>query len=67
VGTAACGRDERGADRIVDERVTLASGVPTIWTGVLPKLEGRDTSALERIVCGGSKKDLRDRFGAVRS
>jgi fatty-acyl-CoA synthase len=42
------------ADRIVDERVTLASGVPTIWTGVLPELEGRDTSALERIVCGGS-------------
>src|SRR4051812_10508548 len=39
---------------IVDEHVTLAAGVPTIWMGVLPELEGRDTSALQRIVCGGS-------------
>jgi fatty-acyl-CoA synthase len=37
-----------------DEKVTLAAGVPTIWMGVLPKLEGRDISALQRIVCGGS-------------
>ena len=37
-----------------DEHVTLAAGVPTIWMGVLPKLEGRDISALTRIVCGGS-------------
>jgi fatty-acyl-CoA synthase len=37
-----------------DEKVTLAAGVPTIWMGVLPKLEGRDISALKRIVCGGS-------------
>jgi fatty-acyl-CoA synthase len=36
------------------ERVTLAAGVPTIWMGVLPKLQGRDISALTRIVCGGS-------------
>jgi fatty-acyl-CoA synthase len=36
------------------ERVTVAAGVPTIWMGVLPKLEGRDISALQRIVCGGS-------------
>ena len=36
------------------ERVTLAAGVPTIWMGVLPKLEGKDISALRRIVCGGS-------------
>jgi fatty-acyl-CoA synthase len=41
-------------DLMVDERVTLAAGVPTIWMGVLPFLEGRDTSALTRIVCGGS-------------
>ena len=39
---------------LVDERVTLAAGVPTIWMGVLPELEGKDTSALKRIVCGGS-------------
>jgi fatty-acyl-CoA synthase len=36
------------------ERVTLAAGVPTIWIGVLDELHGRDLSALERIVCGGS-------------
>ena len=42
------------ADLIVDERVTVAAGVPTIWMGVLPELEGRDTSALRTIPCGGS-------------
>jgi fatty-acyl-CoA synthase len=42
------------ADLIVEERVTFASGVPTIWAGVLGEIEGRDTSALERIVCGGA-------------
>ncbi len=42
------------ADLIVDERVTLAAGVPTIWMGARSLLEGRDTSALSRIVCGGS-------------
>ena len=39
---------------VEEERVTLAAGVPTIWMGMLPELEGRDTSALQRIVCGGS-------------
>ena len=42
------------ADLIVEERVTVAAGVPTIWMGVLPELEGRDTSALRTIPCGGS-------------
>jgi fatty-acyl-CoA synthase len=42
------------ANLIESERVTLAAGVPTIWTAVLPELEGRDLSALQRIVCGGS-------------
>jgi len=42
------------ADLMARERVTLAAGVPTIWMGVLPLLEGRDLSALTRIVCGGS-------------
>jgi fatty-acyl-CoA synthase len=36
------------------ERVTLAAGVPTIWMGVLDELDGRDLSALTRILCGGS-------------
>jgi fatty-acyl-CoA synthase len=36
------------------ERVTVAAGVPTIWMGVLPLLEGRDTSSLRAIPCGGS-------------
>jgi fatty-acyl-CoA synthase len=42
------------ADLIERERVTLTAGVPTIWMGVLPLLEGRDLSALTRVVCGGS-------------
>jgi fatty-acyl-CoA synthase len=42
------------ADLIERERVTLAAGVPTIWMGVLPLLDGRDVSSLTRIVCGGS-------------
>ncbi|HWC66797.1 MAG TPA: long-chain fatty acid--CoA ligase [Acidimicrobiales bacterium] len=42
------------ADLIVDERVTVAAGVPTIWMGVLPELKGRDTSSLRAIPCGGS-------------
>ncbi len=42
------------ADLIVNEKVTVAAGVPTIWMGVLPELKGRDTSALRVIPCGGS-------------
>ena len=42
------------ADLIVDERVTIAAGVPTIWMQVLPHLKGRDTSSLRTIPCGGS-------------
>jgi fatty-acyl-CoA synthase len=42
------------ADLIEGEGVTIAAGVPTIWMGVLDELEGRDFSALERIICGGS-------------
>ena len=33
------------AELIESEKVTLAAGVPTIWMGVLPELEGRDLSA----------------------
>jgi fatty-acyl-CoA synthase len=42
------------ADLVVEERVTIAAGVPTIWMQVLPALEGRDTSSLRTIPCGGS-------------
>ena len=42
------------ADLMEHEHVTLAAGVPTIWMGVLPLLDGRDLSHLKRIVCGGS-------------
>jgi fatty-acyl-CoA synthase len=42
------------ANLIVEERVTVAAGVPTIWMSVLPELKGRDTSSLRVIPCGGS-------------
>ncbi len=42
------------ADLIVDERVTVAAGVPTIWMQVLPELKDRDCSSLRAIPCGGS-------------
>jgi fatty-acyl-CoA synthase len=42
------------ADLMERGHVTLAAGVPTIWMGVLPLLDGRDLSSLTRIVCGGS-------------
>ena len=42
------------ADLIESEHVTVAAGVPTIWMGVLPELDGRDTGSLRSIVCGGS-------------
>ena len=42
------------ADLIVDERVTVAAGVPTIWMNVLPELAGRDASSLRAIPCGGA-------------
>ena len=41
-------------DLMEQERVTLAAGVPTIWMGALPLLEGRDLSSLTRVVAGGS-------------
>ena len=41
-------------DLIESEKVTLAAGVPTIWMGVLPLLDGRDVSSLRAIPCGGS-------------
>lgn len=42
------------AKLIVEEHVTVAAGVPTIWMAVLPELKGKDTSSLRSIPCGGS-------------
>lgn len=42
------------ADLLEAENVTISAGVPTIWMGVLPELEGRDVSSLRAIPCGGS-------------
>jgi fatty-acyl-CoA synthase len=36
------------------ERVTCASGVPTIWMGMLPLLAGRELPALRQVMAGGS-------------
>jgi acyl-CoA synthetase (AMP-forming)/AMP-acid ligase II len=47
-------RPEAIIDLMESEKVTLAAGVPTIWMGVLPLLEGRDLSVLRKIICGGS-------------
>ena len=41
-------------DLLESEQVTLTAGVPTIWMGMLPLLEGRDLSRVRRIICGGS-------------
>jgi len=44
------------AQMIADERVTISSGVPTIWIGLLSILEREafDLSSLRAIYCGGS-------------
>jgi fatty-acyl-CoA synthase len=39
---------------IVEQRVTLTAGVPTIWRGVLPELAGKDVSSVRLILGGGS-------------
>ncbi len=44
------------ADLIEGERVTVAAGVPTVWTGLLQYLEAnsRDLSSVRSITAGGS-------------
>jgi fatty-acyl-CoA synthase len=42
------------ASMLEEERVTMTAGVPTIWMGMLPELDGRDLSSLRAILCGGS-------------
>jgi fatty-acyl-CoA synthase len=40
---------------LVDQKVTLAFGVPTIWLGLLESLkDARDKLSLRSIICGGS-------------
>jgi fatty-acyl-CoA synthase len=39
---------------IETERVTFAAGVPTIWMGMVPLLEGRELPALTKVMAGGS-------------
>jgi fatty-acyl-CoA synthase len=41
-------------DLLESQKVTVTLGVPTIWMGLAPLLEGRDLSALRTIICGGS-------------
>jgi fatty-acyl-CoA synthase len=42
------------AKLIVDEHVTFAAAVPTIWQGIGLLEPAPDLSSLERIICGGS-------------
>ncbi|UTI62357.1 long-chain fatty acid--CoA ligase [Paraconexibacter antarcticus] len=42
------------AKLMVEENVTVAAGVPTIWMGVLPELEGKELPHLRHVLCGGS-------------
>jgi fatty-acyl-CoA synthase len=41
-------------EQLEAEKVTVTAGVPTIWMGMVPLLEGRDLSSLRTIICGGS-------------
>ena len=41
-------------EQFEQEKVTVTAGVPTIWMGMLPLLEGKDLSSLRAIICGGS-------------
>jgi fatty-acyl-CoA synthase len=57
----------QGILKLLQEReVTLAAGVPTIWQGLLPLLEGVELPKLRRIPCGGSAvpKALSEAFRA---
>ena len=55
------------ADLMVDQKVTLCAGVPTIWMGALDHLVGRDLTHLRSIMCGGSAvpKALSERYRAA--
>jgi acyl-CoA synthetase (AMP-forming)/AMP-acid ligase II len=44
-------------DLLVDERVTVAAGVPTVWLGIADELtrRGETLPAVRHIICGGSQ------------
>jgi fatty-acyl-CoA synthase len=46
------------AKLMADEKVTCAAGVPTIWMGMLPELDGKDFSSLRSAMSGGSALPL---------
>jgi fatty-acyl-CoA synthase len=51
------GRDlspEAIAELVARQHTTVAGGVPTVWMGVRPLLQGRDLSHVRVILCGGS-------------
>jgi acyl-CoA synthetase (AMP-forming)/AMP-acid ligase II len=65
------GRDQDGASLaqlIIDEQVTVAAGVATVWLGLVDHLErtGGEVPSLQRILLGGSSvpQALMDRFEA---
>lgn len=41
-------------DLVQSQKVTVSSGVPTIWMGMLPLLGDYDVSSLRAVMCGGS-------------
>jgi fatty-acyl-CoA synthase len=47
-------RPEAIVGLLESERVTITGGVPTIWMGMVPHLDGHDLSHLHTIICGGS-------------
>jgi fatty-acyl-CoA synthase len=55
-------------DTMLDEQVTIAAGVPTVWLAVADELAARGATlpALRHIVCGGSQppRALIDRYRA---
>ena len=40
-------------EQMTRHRVTFSAGVPTIWRGMVPLLDGADLSALRMVICGG--------------
>jgi acyl-CoA synthetase (AMP-forming)/AMP-acid ligase II len=67
----AAPQPDRIVDLIHEEAPTLATGVPTVWTGVFDNLDatGRDLGKLKRALIGGSavppamSRRLRDQYG----
>ncbi|MDN5914619.1 MAG: long-chain fatty acid--CoA ligase [Pseudonocardia sp.] len=41
-------------DLLAEHKVTVTGGVPTIWMGMIPLLDGADLSSIRSVLCGGS-------------